>query len=680
MVTGPQRRILHRLSSFSNSLESAWDVPRDLCLPGLAEFLGVVRSALHSPLKDLVSKGLILERKAHVINGGNRKRSVYHITDLGRAECEEVEIHVVDKKGRIFGNPPSKTTVYGRERLLKDLKLHNKLIITGLPGIGKTTILRSLAEKFSLDGKTVRYARMDQLKGIKEIFRDWELSLTSESAVLNETRNEILILDELQEINQRHMKGVESFVSKATNVIMAGRAPLPIIEGFEIIEIMPLENRFAVKLLPDNLENPDMVAERLGCHPLALQMYDTKSDLPEGGADLQKWVSDVVLSRLSDEMDALDELSLLPIPVPVGLLKHQMYVNDLDDFALLRWLDCGVELHHLLRNVRSAMLSKSDYEKAARYWSNVDGDLARLIEIHHLIQSEGEVESLIMKHSESLMANSSSGLASLLSNALFMSPSRELHRLAASIAIERGEIDVAKNHLMECDAQDLEYKLSILENNITVSIPSDADYKLLLSEVSRRLDDRLPEESIDADVEALLNKIDISKVDEETRKTILVSIAHIRHALFVSKGNWAEADRLSSDLELLTHAEDPQIIALKLRSKIAQTPTNTKSFEKLIESVFTKTGLRAKMLQIAVLLRCDDSRASKLLNRIDLPSIDAQNNLTSARRISANIWYLRAKLKTHNPISSMAEAVSLWKLSLCPEASKKASEMMHKML
>tara|TARA_B100000575_G_scaffold44054_1_gene31408 strand:- start:838 stop:1623 length:786 start_codon:yes stop_codon:yes gene_type:complete len=261
-----------------------------------------------------------------------------------------------------------------------------------------------------------------------------------------------------------------------------------------------------------------------------------------------------------------------------------------------------------------------------------------------------------------------------------MSPSRELHRLAASIAIERGEIDVAKNHLMECDAQDLEYKLSILENNITVSIPSDADYKLLLSEVSRRLDDRLPEESIDADVEALLNKIDISKVDEETRKTILVSIAHIRHALFVSKGNWAEADRLSSDLELLTHAEDPQIIALKLRSKIAQTPTNTKSFEKLIESVFTKTGLRAKMLQIAVLLRCDDPRASKLLNRIDLPSIDAQNNLTSARRISANIWYLRAKLKTHNPISSMAEAVSLWKLSLCPEASKKASEMMHKML
>ena len=86
MLTGPQGRILTRLSSFPSSLELAWDVPRAICLPGLSEHLGVVRSALHSPLKELVSKGLITERKAHVVGGGNRKRSVYHITDFGREE------------------------------------------------------------------------------------------------------------------------------------------------------------------------------------------------------------------------------------------------------------------------------------------------------------------------------------------------------------------------------------------------------------------------------------------------------------------------------------------------------------------------------------------------------------------------------------------------------------------
>ena len=86
------------------------------------------------------------------------------------------------------------------------------------------------------------------------------------------------------------------------------------------------------------------------------------------------------------------------------------------------------------------------------------------------------------------------------------------------------------------------------------------------------------------------------------------------------------------------------------------------------------------MLQIALVVRCDNSRAVNLLNRIEMPSSEAQASLISARRLSAIIWYLRAKYKTHNPISSMSEAVSLWKLSLCPVASKKASELMHSML
>ena len=73
MVTGPESRILARLHTFSSTLESAWDVPRDICLPGLSEYLGVVRSALHAPLSELVKKGMVTERKAHVIGGGSRK-------------------------------------------------------------------------------------------------------------------------------------------------------------------------------------------------------------------------------------------------------------------------------------------------------------------------------------------------------------------------------------------------------------------------------------------------------------------------------------------------------------------------------------------------------------------------------------------------------------------------------
>ena len=60
----------------------------------------------------------------------------------------------------------------------------------------------------------------------------------------------------------------------------------------------------------------------MGGHPLALQMHDEESELPEAGSDLQEWVREVVLSKLGEEIKALDELSLLPVPVPCEHLHH----------------------------------------------------------------------------------------------------------------------------------------------------------------------------------------------------------------------------------------------------------------------------------------------------------------------------------------------------------------------
>ena len=59
MLSPSQARILRWLGKFSTALETAWDVPRDLSLPGLSESLGVVRSALHSPLNALSEMDLI---------------------------------------------------------------------------------------------------------------------------------------------------------------------------------------------------------------------------------------------------------------------------------------------------------------------------------------------------------------------------------------------------------------------------------------------------------------------------------------------------------------------------------------------------------------------------------------------------------------------------------------------
>ena len=680
MVTGPESRILARLHTFSSTLESAWDVPRDICLPGLSEYLGVVRSALHSPLNELVKKGMVIERKAHVIGGGSRKRKVYHITDLGRAECQDIDTKPKKSIGELLGKPPNQSNLHGRTELIGQLKSKKKAILTGLPGIGKTSLLRGIADELVKEGMTVRFATMESFKDITDIFSDWEYQFSSESAVLNSAKKEVLILDELQEVSQRHLGRLEEFASKSTHLIMASRAPIVISEGFEIIEVPPLEIQDAINLLPEHLENRETVAQRLGGHPLALQMHDEDSDLPESGSDLQEWVRDVVLSKLEDEIKALDELSLLPVPVPPNYLQHEQYLLELDDYALLRWFASGVELHHLVRNVRSTMLTEDDYASAANYWSQLDGDLARLVEMHHVLNSEGDIESLLIRNAESLMVRSSSGLASLIGDAIFRHPTEKLHRIAAMVAIERGEDEIASEHLSHCNAPDLEYSNSLLKGDSEIELPDDAGARLLLSEAARRIDDKLPGQQVEGTVLQLIEDIEISSMSEDMRKVVLVAIAHVKHAWHISRENWSDASDLRESLASISHSNDPQLVAMNLRAEIAQTSGNSPSFDRLIEQAFSHNGLRAKMLQISLLERCDGERAKSILNRIEIPSVESQTNMTSARRVSAMIWYYRAIFKTHNPLSAMAEAISLWKRSLCPAAAKEATQLMHRML
>jgi DNA-binding MarR family transcriptional regulator len=680
MVTGPEARILARLATFPPSLDSSWDVPRDICLPGLSEYLGVVRSALNGPLNELISKKLVISRKAHVIDGGSRKRKVYHLTELGRAECKDIDVPLKKKKGELLGSPPSRTTIRGRDSIIHQLKNEKKLIITGLPGIGKTSILRKLADELVADGKTVRFASMESFKDINEIFGEWGLEFTSESAVLNSTKNEVLILDEIQEVSQRHLGRLELFASKSEHLVMASRAPLPITEGFTITEIPPLEIEDAVSLLPDHIDDKKLVAERLGCHPLALQMHDEKSDLPEAGYDLQEWVKDVVLGDLGEEIKGLDELSLLPVPVPTELLQHEEYLSNLDDHALLRWFESGVELHHLVRNVRSTMLSEEDHALAASYWSQKDGDLARLIEMHHILKSGESIESHLMSNSEGLMIRSSAGLATLLGDAISRYPSESLHRVAAMVAIERGEGDIASEHLAHCNAPDLAYSLSLLEGKSEIIDLSEAEPRLIISEAARRMDDRLPGKTPDSGILELLDLVDFSTVETNMKKVMLVAMAHIRHAWFIANSKWDAAKDIRNSLESISHSDDPQLLALQIRAEIAQTSQNSPAFERLVEVVYSRTGLKSTMLKIALVQKCEDERAVALLNRIELPSIEAQNNLSSARRIAANIWFLRASHKTHNNFSSIAESIALWKQSLCPIAAKQAAEIMHKLM
>ena len=86
------------------------------------------------------------------------------------------------------------------------------------------------------------------------------------------------------------------------------------------------------------------------------------------------------------------------------------------------------------------------------------------------------------------------------------------------------------------------------------------------------------------------------------------------------------------------------------------------------------------MLQMAIIEKVDKDTAKKLIEKVQMPDKESQSNLSSARRITAMIWYWRSQLDTHNRFSSLAEAIALWNQAMCPEASKQAAQIMHSML
>ena len=98
-------------------------IGRKRSLPGLAEHLGVVRSAIHTPLKELETSGLVWTRSAHVIGGGSRRRSVIHLTPEGRERAEALAAggSPPEATRRALGPMPDPIHLHGRDAVVDSL-------------------------------------------------------------------------------------------------------------------------------------------------------------------------------------------------------------------------------------------------------------------------------------------------------------------------------------------------------------------------------------------------------------------------------------------------------------------------------------------------------------------------------------------------------------------------------
>ena len=684
------QRVLDWLGKYPPTLEKAWDVPRSICLPGIAEGLGVSRSALHAPLSKLLNEGWISERRAHVLNAGTRRRKVYHLTIEGRNNTEFKETLTPKGSGMLYGDPPESVELKGRSNLLSEIfKIEEPVMIYGLPGIGKSSLLRAVIDHHLDAGSNVRFARVTKFSDAASIISAWGYEYTSIQAITYEVGNDVLVLDELHEVSPRHVKSILELCRIFSRIFIASRAPPPFTDGFNLIELPPLELSAAVELLSDDsLDKREHVSRRLGCHPLALQMYDREMTLPEQGEDIQAWVEKEVFDKLSlESLKLLDELAAIPLPVPSQLLRQESQVDDLDMHALLRWDGKNIELQHLVRNVRFPHITDDELAMLLQHWQTQEGSIARLVELHLRIICDAQPEMYILTHAEELMLLHDAGLAVLVDDAIAVRPTPALYKLATIIAIERGETEIANEFLKNIDAPDLHLKVQLLQdprtalNRIEEQFPSDIQSKVMLC--SRYLDDRLPGEKIQPNVKSLINTISFEDVDPHLRTHLLVAISVLKHTLAIHEGEFEQSSKIREELARVSTPDDPLIQRLSLRAEIAQIPASIDSMVTMSEKIKSQSGIHYKMLQLALVEKAnsfDQEFAKKILNQIVFPDENSIINRTTARRVTALIWTWKSRLHEKGKIPAMAEAIHMWNRAFCPRAAGNLSERLHQML
>ena len=352
-ITAPQERILRWLGGFSPTMEKAWDVTRHLSLPGISEALGVVRSALNAPLNGLESDGLVFKRKAHVIGGGSRRRHVYHLTEQGRAVLESLGDAKKPKKasrGKSYGSLPVLGEVHGRQHLaaevIENIKGQHCMILSGLPGIGKTTVGGLVSEQLLDSGTNVRWAQVGEFTDLHALCEQWGFGgpLPKNNQALAEyaalkCKGDVLVIDDAHLIPERHIASIRTFCQhldqdQVAHMLLIGREPLSFPKMLPRIAVPSLEVKDAALLLGETMAEPERlhIAESLGGHPLAILLHEDGSPLPEAGADVQSYVENVVLSTLDNSTrNGLDHIVMVPMPIEARKAFDSEVVGTLDE-------------------------------------------------------------------------------------------------------------------------------------------------------------------------------------------------------------------------------------------------------------------------------------------------------------------------------------------------------------
>jgi len=732
MVSSSQKRILVWLNQFSSDIEKSWDVSRDIALPGIADGLGVVRSALNLPLKKLEKSGMVFKRMGHVIGGGSRRRQVFHITDKGREyiSSQDSNLSKKSKTGKIFGSMPSHPQVFGRDEdisKINDRINDTSLLISGLPGIGKTTVISALSQQLLDQEKTVRWATASDYTDAYDLCSQWEIgkslpqdNVALESMIIENCKNQILVVDDIHLISKRHSQSIDDLCQKLSKVdtlklILIGREPITSYSYLEKVKILPLDDKYGAQILGGelNLDERMSISKRLGGHPLALQLYQPESELPEQSTDIQNYVEKIVLSNLNEEQkSSLNLLSLEPIPIASNNSLVSEMIGVFDDQALLRWSsnNLKVELHHLIRNVRRSFIGLSEQKNLhnllVNHWQSIDRneDEDLILLFHQIASSKENIIELIENQLTNLSPKRSNILAVLIEQAIDQIPQNsDLHYFAAKVAAKRCEVDYLKHHIENIkDERSIELKFDLalfegrLEDAEKLFVESlevsnaDITSRLSISAASRRLEDRIFDEEIDdtiiKETNKYLSEVEIGEISNSSKSASIIAISLIKHSLSLLQKDLINAQKITESVQNLGLQAESLVLSMRSKEFIFELKNGTKSLDEAKQFIEKAIFLQSNQLYkdsirlnfIEALTSLDLELAKVQFELLGKP--DDEIRLNTYNRYVARWWLCRSIIEPSQKLTSLRESISQHKLSGCPRAARVLERRLHSLI
>lgn len=492
-----EEKILIHLIQYMNYYEQ-WEVPFDITQEGIAGSIGIARCNVSRAMKKLTSKEFIEEKIAHV-KGAERRRKVYFLTPSGHPSASQIYRYINDysvifrssegslknmklsqlretlenkprllelikhmsSDGIIDQNAvtadiehkfvdfldklPKLKYFFGRksemEQLRNALNTHRIIIIRGIAGIGKTTLVTKLILENS--GKApvfwFRFHEWNTLRNILTQFAKFlskigrnrlntylisrrKLNFADISEILEmdmKGLNAVVVIDDFHKISPKILTfftALAEVLIKLQDVvsIILTRKHMPFYNPQEAqvskqileFELNGLDQEGSKQLLKTrkiSLDNFDYIYDFTSGHPLSLELINpaqtTISQIP-GQTDIMRYIHSEIFSKMNpDERGLLNIASVYRYPVPSDLffVEENISYSTLDrllDHSLLTETDNGYVAHDLVKEFFYHRLNpniKQQYHaNAAEYYLLEFERLAYIEEKEKMLQSTSE--------------------------------------------------------------------------------------------------------------------------------------------------------------------------------------------------------------------------------------------------------------------------------------------------